>query len=140
MFNEIKILVFLSVLVLCSCGKSASEIYEQDSIAALAMLEKASVAYSEKKKKKSMQLLDSIDSTYTAQIGVRREAMKLRPMVKEKLIIEEIQRCDSMLVEYQLKNASREEIFKINVNKMKLERQLQVARNQVVRLNDEITE
>lgn len=140
MFNEIKILVFLSVLVLCSCGKSASEIYEQDSIAALAMLEKASVAYSANQYEKSMQLLDSIDSTYTAQIGVRREAMKLRPMVKEKLIIEEIQRCDSMLVEYQLKNASREEIFKINVNKMKLERQLQVARNQVVRLNDEITE
>ena len=74
---------------------------------------------------------------YIAQIGVRRDAMKLRPMVKEKLIIKEIQRCDSLLAEYQLKNASREEIFKVNVNKMKLERQLQVARNQMVRLNDE---
>ena len=84
-----------------------------------------------------MQLLDSIDSTYIAQIGVRQDAMKLRPMVKEKLIIKEIQRCDSLLAEYQLKNASREEIFKVNVNKMKLERQLQVARNQMVRLNDE---
>lgn len=137
MLNAVKILVLLSVLVLCSCGKSSSEIYEQDSIAALAILEKANIAFDACQYEKSMQLLDSIDSVYIAQIGVRRDAMKLRPMVKEKLIIKEIQRCDSLLAEYQLKNASREEIFKVNVNKMKLERQLQVARNQMVRLNDE---
>lgn len=136
MLNVVKIIVFSSVLVLCSCGKSASEIYEQDSIAALAILEKANIAFEASQYEKSIQLLDSIDSSYIAQIGVRREAMKLRPMVKEKLIIKEIQRCDSLLVEYQLKNASREDIFKVNVNKMKLERQLQVARNQSVRLND----
>lgn len=137
MLNVVKIIVFSSVLVLCSCGKSASEIYEQDSIAALAILEKANITFEGSQYEKSMLLLDSIDRTYIAQIGVRREAMKLRPMVKEKLIIKEIQRCDSLLVEYQLKNALREDIFKVNVNKMKLERQLQVARNQSVRLNDE---
>ena len=87
MLNAVKILVLLSVLVLCSCGKSSSEIYEQDSIAALAILEKANIAFDACQYEKSMQLLDSIDSVYIAQIGVRRDAMKLRPMVKEKLII-----------------------------------------------------
>ena len=50
-------------------------------------------------------------------------------------IIKNIQYIDSLLVEYEIQNASAEKIFKARVNKVKYEQQLQVARNQIARMS-----
>lgn len=139
MFREIKInkiYIILAMLFLYSCKDgSMQEGYYQDSIKATELLSVAEKALAENNAEEALSIIDTIDAKYAQQIGVRRNVMKLRPHIKEKIIIKNIQYIDSLLVEYEIQNASAEKIFKARVNKVKYEQQLQVARNQIARMS-----
>lgn len=139
MFREIninKMYIILAMLFLLSCKNgSMQEEYYQDSIKANELLLEAEKALVNNKAEVAMAIIDTIDAKYVQQIGVRRNVMKLRPHIKEKIIIKNIQYIDSLLVEYEIQNASAEKIYKARVNKEKYEQQLQVARNQIARLS-----
>jgi len=139
MFREIKInkmYIILAMLFLSSCkdGTMQNEYY-QDSIKANELLLEAKRALAENKVEVAMSIIDTIDAKYERQIGVRRNVMKLRPQIKEKIIIKNIQYIDSLFVEYEIQNASAEKVYKARVNKAKYEQQLQVARNQIARMS-----
>lgn len=145
MFKGVKLLILLSILFLSACGNSNEgknaingSKEGNDSSSALSLYEKAINAFDANRYEEAMLLIDSIDAAYPNQLDIRRKVMNMRPRIKEKILIKEIQECDSLLVVYSLPNAnaSRETVFKTGTKKMYLEKQLQVARNQIVRLND----
>lgn len=139
MFKGIKLYLLgvIGILIAsCSCKNSTDERRYEDSIQAELLLAEAINAFNENLPLKALFLIDSIDSSFIEQISVRRKAMSLKPMVKEVLIMKEIQRCDSLLVTYEIQQAPAVEIYKVRVNKEKFERQLQVARNQIARMSD----
>ncbi len=143
MFKEVKISTCLTILLgymACSCGSSGNNKEIQDSIRATEFLEYANKAYSIGNLQEAMLYIDSIDSVCVEQVSARRKAMKLKPYIKEALIIKEIQTTDSLLSIYELKKASADDIYKTRLKKEKLERQLQVARNQIARLTDDINQ
>lgn len=140
MFKEIKTTTLLAtstLLMICSCGGATSDNYDNDSIKAEKMLCRANDAFRSGNAQTAIELIDSIDSVYVKQVSVRRKAMALKPQVKEQLIMREIQVVDSLLASYELNNASPQDIYVAQVRKEKLERQLQVARNQAVRMSDD---
>ena len=145
MFKGVKLLILLSILFLSACGNSnegkdaiSGSKEGNDSRSAQNLYEKATNAFDANRYEEAMLLIDSIDATYPNQLDIRRKVMNMRPRIKEKILLKEIQECDSLLVVYSLPNAhaSRETVFKTGTKKMYLEKQLQVARNQIVRLND----
>ena len=140
MFKEVKYLyLFFIAIFITSCNSSTTTELKQDSILAEELLNKAHDAFMKCDYEKSTKYIDSIDSVYPKQIDVRRKVMPLRSQIKERVIIKEIQKQDSLLVECEIKKAPMEEVYKIQLCKEKLERQLQVARNQIARLqNDSI--
>lgn len=140
MFKEVKYLfLFFIAIFITSCNSSTTTELKLDSILAEELLNKAHDAFMKCDYDKSTKYIDSIDSVYPKQIDVRRKVMPLRSQIKERVIIKEIQKQDSLLVECEIKKASMEEVYKIQLCKEKLERQLQVARNQIARLqNDSI--
>ena len=140
MFNEVKTTTLLAILtlsMLCSCGGSSSDRDDNDSIKAEQMLSRANEALRNGNAQAAIELIDSIDSLYVKQVSVRRKAMALKPQVKERLIMIEIQSIDSLLATYELNNASPQDIYVAQVRKEKLECQLQVARNQAIRMSDD---
>ncbi len=141
MFKEVKfIFLFLIAVFIVSCNNSTTTELKQDSISAEGLLKKAHEAFLKCDYDKSTKYIDSIDSVYPKQIQVRRKVMPLRSQIKERVIIKEIQKQDSLLVECEINKAPIEEMYKIQLCKEKLERQLQVARNQIARLqNDSIS-
>ncbi len=134
MFKEVRAIVIIIVLFFSSCICSNQQ--DVDIKKAEMLLLEAKNALLKDDPKVAMQYIEQIDSVYKDQIDIRREALKLKPQIKERLIIKEIQKIDSLLVEYEINNPGVEKIYKARVNKEKLERQLQVARNQIIRLND----
>lgn len=119
-----------------SCGNSTSNQLNQDSIAAEDVLKRANMAFDCEENEKALALIDTIDSIYSKQINVRRKAMSLRPKVMERLIFKEIIATDSMIALEIETNDSLNQLNKLRIKKEKLERQLQVARNQQVRLGE----
>ncbi len=134
MFKEVRVFLIIIVLLFSSCICSNQK--EVDDKKAEMLLLEAKNALSKDNPIVAMQFIEQIDSVCKERIDIRREALKLKPQIKERLIIKEIQKIDSLLVEYEINNPGVEKIYKARVNKEKLERQLQVARNQIVRLND----
>lgn len=140
MFKEVKTTTLLAIsalLMICSCGGATSDNSDNDSIKAEKMLGRANEAFRSGDAQTAIELIDSIDSVYAKQVSVRRKAMALKPQVKERLIMREIQVIDSLLATYELNNASPQDIYVAQVRKEKLERQLQVARNQAIRMSDD---
>lgn len=140
MFKEVKTTTLLAIsalLIICSCGVATSDNPDNDSIKAEKMLGRANEAFRSGDAQTAIELIDSIDSVYVKQVSVRRKAMALKPQVKEILIMREIQVVDSLLATYELNNSSPQDIYVAQVRKEKLERQLQVARNQAVRMSDD---
>lgn len=119
-----------------SCGNSTSNQLNKDSIAAEDVLKRANMAFDCEENEKALALIDTIDSIYSKQINVRRKAMSLRPKVMERLIFKEIIATDSMIALEIETNDSLNQLNKLRIKKEKLERQLQVARNQQVRLGE----
>lgn len=143
MFKEVKISACLTILLgymACSCGSSTNNKEIQDSIRADEFLECANEAYNNGNPQEAMLYIDSIDSVCVEQVSARRKAMKLKPYIKEALIMKEIQTTDSLLTIYEINKASANDIYKAQLKKEKLERQLQVARNQIARLTDDINQ
>ena len=138
MFKEVKYVYLIIIAIsLASCNNSkTSELY-QDSISAEVLLKKAHDAFNKCDYKKSIDYIDSIDSVYPKQVNVRRKVMPLRSQIKERIIIKDIQKQDSLLVECEIKKAPMEEVYKIQLCKENLERQLQVARNQIARMHSD---
>lgn len=135
MFKEVKyIYLILIASCLVGCNSSTTSELNQDSISAEVLLKKAHDAFIKCDYEKSIDYIDSIDSVYPKQVNVRRKVMPLRSQIKERIIIKEIQKQDSLLVECEIKKAPMEEVYKIQLCKEKLERQLQVARNQIARM------
>ena len=66
-----------SAVVVTSCGESA------DTKAARALLEQAKICLDEGNFTRSLELLDSIESAYPAEIAQRREGLHLRPKAIE---------------------------------------------------------
>lgn len=140
MFKEVKTTTLLAIsalLIICSCGVATSDNSDNDSIKAEKMLGRANEAFRSGDAQTAIELIDSIDSVYVKQVSVRRKAMALKPQVKELLIMREIQVVDSLLATYELNNTSPQDIYVAQVRKENLERQLQVARNQAVRMSDD---
>lgn len=139
MFNEVKKYIFTIVIMsalMHSCGNSTSNQLNKDSIAAEDVLKRANMAFDCEENEKALALIDTIDSIYSKQINVRRKAMSLRPKVMERLIFKEIIATDSMIALEIETNDSLNQLNKLRIKKEKLERQLQVARNQQVRLGE----
>lgn len=135
MFKEVRNIYIIALVLFSSCISSNQREVENVKDAEL-LLEKAKVALEKNDPMAAKQFIEQIDSVHKEQIEIRREALKLKPQIKERLIIKEIQTIDSLLVEYEINNPGVEIVYKTRVNKERLERQLQVARNQIVRLND----
>ncbi len=136
MFKEIRLLFcVVIVLLFSSCFNSNQKEINKEKNAEILLI-KAKDALANDNPIEAMQFIEQIDSVHKEQIDIRREALKLKPQIKERLIIKEIQTIDSLLVEYEINNLGMEIVYKARVNKERLERQLQVARNQIVRLNN----
>lgn len=142
MFNGVKIyIISLSfIIVLSSCLSDSSntenQIVNNDSIKAEELLKEANELFEQSKFEESMTRINLIDSVYENQIVVRRKSMVLKPCVMEGLIMNEIVKTDSMLAEGQSKQLPANEMHKLLLQKEKLEKQLQVARNQKLRLSE----
>ena len=137
MFNVVRFVsAFIVATFLIACGSASTEVIDQDSIKAEKLLQNAQIAYKNSDCDKAMMYVDSIDSIYSKQVSVRRKSMPLKAQIKEQLIIKEIQKQDSLLVASEINKISEDTIYKIQLNKEKLERQLQVARNQIVRMQE----
>lgn len=135
MFKGIRFL-FIIVIILSSCGNSKQEgLTKQDAKSAEMLLAEAKNALQNNKPEEAMNIVEYIDSIHKEDIEIRRELLKLRPQIKERLIIKDIQIIDSLLVVYEINNPGVEIVYKTRVKKEKLERQLQVARNQIARMN-----
>lgn len=135
MFKEVRFIYIIALVLFSSCISSNQSEAENVKDAEM-LLEKAKEALEKSEPMAAMQIIEQIDSVHKEQIEIRREALKLKPQIKEQMIINEIQTIDSLLVEYEINNPGVEIVYKTRVNKERLERQLQVARNQIVRLND----
>ncbi len=138
MFNVVKILIiFIITISVISCKSSNNEQAKEERANAELLLLHANAAYNKNNHELAIKLIDSIDSVYSNQIDIRRKAMKLRPRIKEQLIISEILKTDSLLVMAQISKAPSVDIYKLRIKKEKLERQLQIARNQIARMLDD---
>lgn len=142
MFKGVKGYIFSisMVIILSSCiGENSStegEIVNNDSIKAENLLKEANELFEQSKFEESMVRIDLLDSVYVKQVAVRRKSMVLKPRVMEGLIMNEIVKTDSMLAEGQSKQLPANEMHKLLLQKEKLEKQLQVARNQKLRLSE----
>lgn len=135
MFKEVKSVIIIILVLFSSCINSNQEEINKAKMAEILLVE-AKDALAKDDPIVAMQYIEQIDSVYKEQVDIRREALKLKPQIKERLIVKEIQIIDSLLVEYEINNPGVEIVYKARVKKDRLERQLQVARNQAVRLND----
>ena len=137
MFKEVRQYIFPVVIsaIMLSCGGHSEDgqIINQDSIKAEGMLKDANDAFQNGEHERALLIIDEIDSVYAKQVTVRRKAMVLRPKLKESIIMNEIIATDSMIAYGLEKNESINKLNKLRIKKEKLERQLQVARNQQVR-------
>ena len=142
MFNGVKIyIISLSfVIVLSSCLSDGSntegQVVNNDSIKAEELLQEANLLYEKSEFAESIARINLIDSIYKKQIVVRRKSMALKPRVMEGLIMKDIVKIDSMLADGQSKQLPANEMHKLLLQKEKLEKQLQVARNQKLRLSE----
>lgn len=132
-------LLILVTIIISSCVSSDKNIEKQDSIKAEMLLTKAKESLKMNNHKTALSLIDSIDTLYSEQISVRKKAMILKPRVKELQLMDEIQQLDSLIVVSEINKDSEEQIFQLQLRKEKCERQLQVARNQIVRLENDST-
>lgn len=80
--------VVLSIFM-CGCGDSDK--------GADKLLTEARAQFEARDYSSAMTLLDSIDSSYSSAVAIRREAMALRPRIMEQLAVEGISRTDSLL-------------------------------------------
>lgn len=90
----------LAVAMLATgCSKSASE-------QASEQLAEAQTAYEAGDYAKALALIENLDSTYRAEVDVRRQAMHLKPQIIEKQTLEELSITDSLVVLAQLRGDS----------------------------------
>lgn len=90
----------LAVAMLATgCSKSASE-------QASEQLAEAQIAYEAGDYAKALALIENLDSTYRAEVDVRRQAMHLKPQIIEKQTLEELSITDSLVVLAQLRGDS----------------------------------
>jgi len=137
MFKEVNIFILITIIISSCVSSSDKNIEKQDSIKAEMLITKANESLKMNDHKLALSLLDSIDTLYSGQISVRRKAMILRPRVKELQLMNEIQQLDSLIVVSEINHDSEEHMFQLQLSKEKCERQLQVARNQIVRLEND---
>lgn len=137
MFKEVNIFILITIIISSCVSSSDKNIEKQDSIKAEMLITKANESLKMNDHKLALSLLDSIDTLYSDQISVRRKAMILRPRVKELQLMNEIQQLDSLIVVSEINHDSEEHMFQLQLSKEKCERQLQVARNQIVRLEND---
>lgn len=136
MLKGVNLLILITVII-SSCVSSDKNIEKQDSIKAEMLFTKAKESLNMNNPKMALSLIDSIDTLYSEQISVRKKAMILRPRIKELQLMNEIQQLDSLIVVSEINKDSEEQIFQLQLKKEKCERQLQVARNQIVRLEND---
>ena len=87
-----------SAVVVTSCGESA------DTKAARALLEQAKTCLDEGNFTRSLELLDSIESAYPAEIAQRREGLHLRPKAIEGVTLRQLETTDSLIAALQIEN------------------------------------
>ena len=142
MFKGVKSYIFSisMVVILSSCltDNSGSEVQvvNNDSIKAENLLKEANELLEQSKFEEALNCLNELDSIYVNQVAVRRKSMVLKPSAMEGLIMNEIVETDSMIAVGQSKQLSANEMHKLLLKKEKLEKKLQVARNQKLRLSD----
>lgn len=91
-------LLSASAVIMTSCGESA------DTKAARALLEEAKTCLEEGNYTRSLELLDSIESAYPAEIAQRREGLHLRPKAIEGVTLRQLETTDSLLAVLQIEN------------------------------------
>ena len=97
MYNAVtKLIVLSSIFLFVACGNSDREkaeqllVYAQDAIVA-------------KNHVLAIELLDSIEKSYPAQVDVRRKALHVRPKAIEGATLKELEQNDSIIATLQLR-------------------------------------
>lgn len=96
MYNAVTKYLFGVILFsLISCGNNSTE-------QAKILLSDANTAVENGNYILAVSLLDSLDAKYPKEVSIRRSAMNLRPKAMEGLIINEIEKNDSILISLQM--------------------------------------
>lgn len=106
MYNvAIKSIFIISILLsIGACGNSDTENAQK-------LIYDANIAIKEGNYNQAITLLDSLDYNYPKEIDARRKAMNLRPQVIEKMVINEIEHNDSLLIELQKQKKDLDNMF-----------------------------
>ncbi len=101
---------------------------DRDKDAAQSLLSQARQSIEDRNYHQAVLLLDSIDSAYASQVGVRRLAMNVRPRAVEGMTLNEIEKIDSVLAVSQAEYSTLTPYFE-TVNDPRLVEPYIVAKN-----------
>lgn len=107
MFN-----VLSRYLAIASLGILLFACSDKEAKQAQMLLEQAQLQYENGQYAAAMELLDSIDTAYPAQVDIRREAMHLKPQIIEKESLLQLQSTDSIIALLTIESENLRESLK----------------------------